>query len=273
MGYLIQSLVKESLDEKLTCIETLLNSDVVSFYGPVHDPVVDNFHNAIRNISDRKPRLSILVTTGGGSAESVERLVNVSRYYYQEIDFIVHDVAFSAGTIFCMSGNQIYMNCMSCLGPIDPQVLRDKIWVPALGYIDKLHELIEIAKIRPLTDAELSLMGNVDMAFIRHCEEAAELAKDLVRSWLEKYAFKGKNIQNVSQLAGHIASELSSHKKWHSHGRSIGLSEIQKLAPDINIIDYTNLQLFTTIESYHKLVQDYINNDLNTSFIHSRSFF
>lgn len=42
--------------------------------------------------------------------------------------------AYSAGTIFCMSGDNIYMNYYSALGPVDPQVQnRDGKLVAALG--------------------------------------------------------------------------------------------------------------------------------------------
>ena len=50
------------------------------------------------------------------------------------MNFIVPEYAYSAGTIFCMSGDNIYMDYYSVLGPIDPTVQnKDGRWVAAFG--------------------------------------------------------------------------------------------------------------------------------------------
>ena len=36
-------------------------------------------------------------------------MVNVIRHHYREVEFFVPEYAYSAGTIFCMSGNKIHM--------------------------------------------------------------------------------------------------------------------------------------------------------------------
>jgi len=92
--------------------------------------------------------LGICLTTPGGEAEVVEKLVEITRYHYpKEVDFIIPSAAFSAGTIFCMSGDRIFMDYSSSLGPIDPQVpdREDKYLVPALGYLDKVEEVMSSA--------------------------------------------------------------------------------------------------------------------------------
>ncbi len=71
---------------------------------------------------NKKHAISVVLTTRGGSATAVERYVNILRNHYEEVNFIVPDYAYSAGTIFCMSGDNIYMDYFSVLGPIDPQV-------------------------------------------------------------------------------------------------------------------------------------------------------
>lgn len=69
-------------------------------------------------------------------------MVNVIRHHYEELYFIVPDSAMSAGTIFCMAGDKIYMDYSSSLGPIDSQVFNGNNLVPALGYLDKVEELV-----------------------------------------------------------------------------------------------------------------------------------
>lgn len=66
----------------------------------------------------------------------VEKMVEIIRNKYQKVYFVVPDYAMSAGTIFCMSGEKIYMDYSSSLGPIDPQVYNGKEFVPALAYLD-----------------------------------------------------------------------------------------------------------------------------------------
>lgn len=47
------------------------------------------------------------------------------------------------------------MNYYSALGPIDPQVQnKDGKLVAALGYLDKINELLQKAQARTLTEAE-----------------------------------------------------------------------------------------------------------------------
>ncbi len=96
----------------------------------------DNPHN----------HLVVLLNTPGGSAEAVEKFVEIIRFHYRNVNFVVPDYAMSAGTILCMSGDRIFMDYSSSLGPIDPQVYNGKEWVPALGYLDKVEVMEEIAK-------------------------------------------------------------------------------------------------------------------------------
>lgn len=62
----------------------------------------------------------IVLTTPGGSLNPVNRMVTILRHFYEEVNFIIPNYAYSAGTIFCMSGDNILMNYFSALGPVDP---------------------------------------------------------------------------------------------------------------------------------------------------------
>ena len=90
-----------------------------------------------------------------------------------------------------MSGDEIWMDYFSVLGPIDPQVQnKDGRFVPALGYLDKVNELIEKAKNNTLTNAEFLILRDFDLAELRHYEQAKELTITLLKRWLAKYKFK-----------------------------------------------------------------------------------
>ena len=89
---------------------------------------MDGNENVLRDIVEdiakdtNKEQLAVILTTTGDSATAVERYVNIIRKHYNKIIFIIPDYAYSAGTIFCMSGDEIWMDYFSVLGPIDPQI-------------------------------------------------------------------------------------------------------------------------------------------------------
>ena len=96
----------------------------------------------------------------------------------------------SAGTIFCMSGDKIYMDYSSSLGPIDPQVWNGKQWVPALGYLDKVEELLEKDRKGALTKAGFLILQSQDLAMLSRCEQAKALTITLLKKWLVDHKFK-----------------------------------------------------------------------------------
>jgi ClpP class serine protease len=135
--------IQEHLNEELSKLESEFKSDVLVYNGPIVDDIGTIFMGIVEDlVSDKKEierserKLHLILTTYGGSAHAVERYVNILRHYYGEVNFIVPDYAFSAGTIFCMSGDNILMDFYSVLGPIDPQVRnKEGKYVPALGYL------------------------------------------------------------------------------------------------------------------------------------------
>ena len=155
----IEDSLKQLLNGKLSALETYLDADVLVYsgdLGPLPPNIFTKIIEELKNDPTKHNRLFVILTTRGGSAETVERYVNILRHHYVEINFIVPDYAYSAGTIFCMSGDSIYMDYSSVLGPIDPQVLnKDKKYVAALGYLDKVNEFIAKAAAGKLTNAEL----------------------------------------------------------------------------------------------------------------------
>ena len=50
----------------------------------------------------KRDKVVIFLNTPGGSAETAEKLVDIIRFHYHDVAFVVPDLAMSAGTIFCM---------------------------------------------------------------------------------------------------------------------------------------------------------------------------
>jgi len=287
----VDSAIKNSLDKSLIDLESYFNSDILSFYGPINigsESVILNLIEDLKSDVNSKERLSVILTTPGGSAETVERYVNILRHHYNEVDFIVPDYAYSAGTIFCMSGDRIFMDYFSVLGPIDPQVQnKEGRFVGALGYLDKIEELILKAKNDTLTQAEFIILKDFDLAELKGYEQAKELTIDLLKRWLVKYKFKnwdthesnpdkiGKPVTDAEkeERAKSIADILSDNNKWKSHGRPISLQRLQDELR-LKIEDYSDDETMRhPIRTYQDMLTDYVGKNGYPNFLHTRRFF
>jgi len=298
------SFLKNELTIRLKALEHYLNADVMSFTGAIHEgfsPKVLKVIEDLASSEDKKDSLFIILTTPGGSAHAVDVYVNIIRQHYNTVNFIVPEYAYSAGTIFCMSGDNIFMDYYSVLGPIDPQVLnKDGRWVAALGYLDKIKELLDKAKATPdnpngtLTNAEFIILKDFDLAELRGYEQARDLTLDLLKKWLVKYKFKNWKTHETDPLlqgqpvtdeqkverALTIAGELGNTSKWKSHARPINIQSLNVMK--LKIEDFgLNTDLKMLIRSYYEFLRDYttkfqLSMDPQTrdqfNFLHTRRF-
>ena len=279
----VDQTIKSLLDNKLNDLEKHLNADVIWFYGPIQDGSEQVFLELVEQLvvdDNKKNTLYIILTTPGGSAVAVERYVNIVRHHYQEVNFIVPNYAYSAGTIFCMSGDNIFMDYSSVLGPIDPQVVnKEGKMVPALGYLDKVNELIQKSQNGQLSQAEFIILKEFDLAELRAYEQAKELTIDQLKKWLVKYKFKNwnkhKNDKTVTleekiKTAEEIADKLSNSNIWKSHGRPINIKILEEELK-LKIEDFGKDQnLSNFLKTYNRLIIDYINKNVYIIFIHTR---
>ncbi|KAF1079077.1 MAG: hypothetical protein GQF41_4623 [Candidatus Rifleibacterium amylolyticum] len=109
--------IRDLLNEQLAALETRLEADFLCQHGPIIDGNETLFLRIVEQIANEKKHdtLYVCLTTTGGSATDVERYVNIIRGNYKEVNFIVPDYAYSAGTIYCMSGDNILMDYSSVL--------------------------------------------------------------------------------------------------------------------------------------------------------------
>ncbi len=284
--------VKEILKERIIILEDALEADCIFYYGQIFFDFDRPFRDFIELLKEdgqkNRNRLAVLLNSLGGSAEAVEKVVDIIRYYYDEVYFIVPDRAMSAGTILCMSGDKIYMDYSSSLGPIDPQVFNGKDWVPALGYLDEVEDMIKKSAEGTLTEAEFLILSGQDLALLNQFKQAKELSITLLKTWLVEYKFKDWTIHETDPKrknkpvtdkekvarAKKIAEDLSNNKIWHSHGRKIGIKTLRDILK-LKIEDYSsNKELRDKIRNYNDFIVDYISRHHNTnSFLHSRCYF
>lgn len=277
--------IKMILDIHAKPIEDFLDAHLLSYVGEIHPAYIKLFRENIEQIvslKNKKDKLAIMINTPGGSVETTEKFVEIIRKHFKEVYFIVPDSAMSAGTIFCMSGDKIYMDYSSSLGPIDPQVFNGDHWVPALGYLDKVKELIDKSKADELSSAELVMLRSLDLAELRRYEQARDLSISLLKKWLVTYKFKnwnkhkttvslkGKSVtkNQKEKRSEEIAKLLSDNNLWFSHGRMIGIDTLKNILK-LEIEDYSDQGDFRSrITIYNDLLIDYAQRSNMKFFIH-----
>lgn len=282
--------IRDTARDRIVAVENHFDGDAIFYFGPIFPSIEKRFRDFIEDLAaekgDRK-RLVVVLKTPGGSAETVEKLVEIIRFHYDEVIFVVPDEAMSAGTIFCMAGDKIYMDYTSSLGPIDPQVHNGKDWVPALGYLDQVERMIQKSADGKLTDAEMVILQNLDLAMLSRYEQAKNLTVTLLKRWLVEYKFRtwvthettpekiGNPVttEEKQQRAEEIAKMLSDNKIWHSHGRKIGAATLRAVLK-LKIEDYSNdAELRGKVLAYSDFLTDYITRHEYPYFFHSRRYF
>jgi len=265
--------VEHELNQRLLAVETLFGCHAMSFYGPLYQGVDDILRTRIENGCKRNPaskKLVILLTTGGGYLEPVLRMVATLRKHYDVIDFVIPNYAYSAGTVFAMSGDAIHMDYYSRLGPIDPQIESSSgMSISALGHLEKFNALMEKAQKGKISTAEVQLLiSGFDQGELYYYEQARDLSIAAIEEWLVKYKFKNWTKTQTKKRtvtlamkkarAKRIGEQLNDTKKWHSHGYGISMEVLRK---DLNLLidDFgADENGSSVIRSYHDLLSDYM---------------
>ncbi|PPD41241.1 MAG: serine dehydrogenasease [Methylocystis sp.] len=279
--------VFEAVQSAEEAIEKLLECDLVNFFGELRSAVVPHFRDVLEALASRPGKrntLGICLTTPGGQAEVVEKCVEIARHHYDFLYFIVPRMAMSAGTIFCMAGDKIYMDYSSSLGPIDPQVPEkdEKYLVPALGYLDKVSELIEKSRDGTITPAEFMLLEKQDLAMLRFYEQARDLSITLLKEWLANYKFKDWTEHRTTnkgapvtdddkkRRAEEIATLLSNNKHWHSHGRFISMKTLKDVVR-LEIEDFgADKELQEAVRRYCDVLSSFLNRNGIPYYVYNR---
>ena len=283
--------LEESLDKTIlthACsaaaeLEDVLKSDVVCYFGQIEPGVLRHFRDFVEAVKQKSERtentLSIVLRTLGGLAETTEQYVSIIRHHYSKVNFIIPDMAYSAGTILCMSGDKIFMDYTSSLGPIDPQVMTSdgSGYVAAMGYLDKIEEMADKSE---LSQPDVVLLSQLDLGKLALYEQAQNLSIDLLKTWLVKYKFKswtkhrttnpGEPVteEEKTARAEEIAKALSDNKLWHSHGRSLDINKLKALR--LEICDYSNNEeLRSKIRTYNDSLSSYCDRMGFQVFFHS----
>jgi len=277
--------ISVQLNAYLGEIEKVLEADMLTIFSPILPGLEHIVKLAVESLQDRKPRIAVILDTLGGIVEVVERIVSIIRYHYKEVYFLIPDRAMSAGTVFVMAGDRIFMSYFSCLGPIDPQVYKNGEFVPALSYLNQYERLCEKAEAGELNTVEFMLLDKLDLGELDQFEQARQLSHDLLTDWLSTYKFKdwnthsstGKPVtsEDKKKRAKEIAAALSDNKRWHSHGRMISRETlISDTDLRLKIEKFEDVSdLLPALDNYVGLLKDYVQREKYSTFIHTREYF
>lgn len=181
--------------------------------------------------------LDVVVHSPGGSVEATEQIVHLLRFHFDDIRFIVPHMAMSAATMLCLSGNAILMDERSALGPIDPQIRiplpTGEVWFPAQVIIDEFERaqqaIASNPSLLPIYLPWLSQFG----PYVQICQNALNLAKELVRDWMREFMFAGE--PDAAEKAQRIAEYFADHNLHKSHARTIRIHQV--IAQGVKIIN------------------------------------
>jgi len=221
------------------------------------------FQDQLDNL--RGKEIDIILETPGGIAEVVEDMVKLVRGKYEKVGIIIPGWSKSAGTIFAMAGDEILMGPMSGLGPIDAQVMMNNKRFSAEAFLKGLEKIKEeVLTTGKLNSAYIPILQNISPGEIQHCENAQDFSKILVTNWLSEYKFKywdkhsstGADVtaEDKKKRAEEIAEQLCNHSDWLTHGRSIKISDFNKMK--LIIEDFSlNTELNEAILRYYTLLR------------------
>jgi hypothetical protein len=246
------------------------NNDVFVYAADLSkgDPRIQILYEDLMPIEDQLQNLTgtcldVILETPGGVGEVAEDIVKTFRKKYQTVNFIIPGCAKSAGTIMALSGDDILMGPMSCLGPIDAQIQWRNQIVSADALIKGFEKIKDQAKAG-LNRAYIPILSNISPGEIIQWQNAKDFAHDLITEWLVQYKWKNWHTHKSTGLpvtadqkderAKTIAEALSNQNRWRTHGRSIKMDDLRQLR--LEITDFSkNAPLYDAIQRYYILLR------------------
>lgn len=202
------------------------------------------FSEMVGQIDPAIKQVDVLLATPGGSAEQVNLFVEALRPRFDSVEFLIPYMAMSAGTLWALSGDRIWMDERAFLGPLDPQVpSKDGTYVPAhalLTLLDKIQtEGNEaLAKKQNPPWALIRLLDQMDQKQLGAAISAAKYVATMAAQYLEQYKFKswqshrssGEKVTDYERqdCAREVAAVLCSHDRWKAHGHAISREALWK---------------------------------------------
>ena len=203
--------------------------------GDDHLPLAE----AVLSVPADAKEVDVFIATAGGSVEVVSKLVDVLRPRFEKVSFLVPAQALSAGTLWCLSGEEIWMDERAYLGPIDPQVIvADGRTVPLQALLHLLRRIQKDGDERLERGEQpqwthIRLLDHMDQKEIGAAMNASDYLVEQACKYLETYKFRewqkrsdGAAVTSAyrNERAMTVAKALCDHDKWKNHSHEISRS-------------------------------------------------
>lgn len=238
--------------EKLTALEGITERPLVVYAAAFDHPVKaqlpggdmsitlhdkDGWVEVTRNLPDGP--LDVMLHSPGGSPFVAEWVVGMLRSRFGPIRVLVPHSAKSAAAMIALSGNEILMDEVGELGPIDPQMVISTaeggvVVSPAQAILDQFENAKEDVVGDPQRVAVwLPILSQYGPSLLEESRKAIKLSKQLVREWLRTYMFAGTS--DAVFRARSIAAWVGNHNNFKAHERKISVDKLQ--AKGVKVVD------------------------------------
>lgn len=195
------------------------------------------FNEMLSRIANEHKNIDIFLVTPGGAGQQVSQFVNSLRPRFDSVDFLLPYMCMSAGTLWALSGDKIWMDKRAFIGPIDPQVrAKTGDLVPAQSILILLNKIKEEGEkaLQNGQNPPWHFIRLIDVMDGRQVGDAISLSKYSIKiasDFLYEYKFKdwtthsstGKPVttEDRKERAIWVADKLCSNDHWKSHGHGI----------------------------------------------------
>lgn len=195
------------------------------------------FREMVSLVDQAVADIDVLIVTPGGIIEQVSHFVDTLRPRFGAVNYILPERSMSAGALWVLSGDHIWMDSRAYIGPIDPQVAaKDGQYVSVqsiqilLKHVqDEGQKAIESGKSPDWT--LIRMIDNLDLRVVGAAITQSNYSKSIAQDFLMKYKFRNWNVRLTSgepvtdsykeQRSREIAELLCSNEHWKSHGHGI----------------------------------------------------
>lgn len=211
---LIQEYEKAQGCRLVVLIDMLFASSVTLFEETLYD-------------ADPNDDLHVMLATPGGDGETALRLVRQAQSRCAELTVIVPVQAKSAGTLFVLGADHIYLGPTSDLGPIDPQLqLPNRQSAAAKAIIAAVDEAERRIQAHPETyPLHVSMLGDVTALMVQQARNALARANDQLYEALASAS--GRRDAEIKELASKLHAPLIAETQ--SHGATISAQHAKEL--------------------------------------------
>ena len=166
--------------------------------------------------ADPEQDLHVMLGTPGGDGETALRLIRQAQSRCRRLSVIVPDQAKSAGTLFVLGADEIYMGPTSDLGPVDPQfLLPNGSLAAARAIIAAVEDAERRIQQNPTTyPLHASLLSDITAIMVQQARDAMERTEDLVEEALA--CVDSRSQEDVEALSSELKDHLISKQTDHS---------------------------------------------------------